>query len=214
MSCAHKMRPRAEVLKQDSGVSPEQFIFPGSDLIRRPPSQPSLKEDLREKRKQTAVKYLRKILQNKLRSNFKDLKANAWTYYNYRQQKRMKSNLMLFKVLSLLNEKMKSNKFQAMSKLKEAFYSQRLENSQSSKTNISSGGHNDGPTPSTALNSFQTSGEPISKQMLKGAKLLANILDQKLLDRKLSFWLPLRASGNQMDSMIKKLRIDFGEKVF
>lgn len=84
MSCAHKIRPRAEVLKQDSGVSPEQFIFPGSDL-RRPPSQPSLKEDLREKRKQTAVKYLRKILQNKLRSNFKDLKANAWTYYNYRQ---------------------------------------------------------------------------------------------------------------------------------
>lgn len=38
----------------------------------------------------------------------------------------MKSNLMLFKVLSLLNEKMKSNKFQAMSKLKEAYYSQIL----------------------------------------------------------------------------------------
>ena len=69
------------------------------------------------------MKYLRKILLNKVRSHLKEVRANAWTYYNYRQQKSMRSNLQLFKVLSIIQDKMKLNKFHAMSKLKEVFYS-------------------------------------------------------------------------------------------
>jgi len=41
----------------------------------------------------------------KLRDNFQDLKANAWTYYNYRLQKKMRTNMQLFKVLSMLQDK-------------------------------------------------------------------------------------------------------------
>lgn len=58
----------------------------------------------------------------KMRSYMKEMKANAWTYYNYRQQKKMKSNLQLFKVLSLVQDKMKNHKFFAFSKIKERSY--------------------------------------------------------------------------------------------
>lgn len=66
------------------------------------------------------MRLLKKLLQNKVRSHWKDLRANAWTYYNFRAQKRLRSNLQLFKVLSLVQDKMKASKFYALSKIKEA----------------------------------------------------------------------------------------------
>ncbi len=39
-------------------------------------------EELIIKKKETAAKYLRKILLGKVRQHFKEVKANAWHYYN------------------------------------------------------------------------------------------------------------------------------------
>jgi hypothetical protein len=46
--------------------------------------------------------------------------------------------------------------------------------------------------------------------------MLAYILDKKLLDNRLSFWLPFRANQVKRPNptMIKDLKIDFSEKVF
>jgi hypothetical protein len=87
-------------------------------------------ESLREKRKLTAVRYLRKILLTKLRSHLKEVKANSWTYYNQRQQKRLRSNLQLFKVMSMVQDKMKTDKFFALNKLKERYLHSSLSGNQ------------------------------------------------------------------------------------
>lgn len=42
------------------------------------------KEELKQKRKETAAKLLKKLLLDKMRSHMKEMKANVWTYYNYR----------------------------------------------------------------------------------------------------------------------------------
>ena len=39
-------------------------------------------EEMIIKKKETAAKYLRKILMGKVRQHFKEVKANAWHYYN------------------------------------------------------------------------------------------------------------------------------------
>lgn len=52
MSCALKIRPRDGAVDRYNKQEP----FPGSDGIKK------TSQELREKRKQTAVKYLRKIL--------------------------------------------------------------------------------------------------------------------------------------------------------
>ena len=47
--------------------------------------------------------------------------------------------------------------------------------------------------------------------------MLAYILDQKLLNRKLSFWLPFRAmqyENKKNYAYIKELKIDYGDKAF
>lgn len=45
--------------------------------------------------------------------------------------------------------------------------------------------------------------------------MLAYIIDQKLLDRKLSFWLPFRANQNRRSNLIiKDLKMNFGDKVY
>lgn len=44
--------------------------------------------------------------------------------------------------------------------------------------------------------------------------MLAYILEQKLTDRKLAFWLPFRASQKRTNVYIKELKIDFGNQVF
>ena len=124
LSCTRKIKPSS---KQHVAVyqnKPETFgFFPGAEFHpsrRTPiPIEEMNAEQLALKRKSTAVKYLRKILMNKVRQNFKDLKANAWTYYNQREQKKLKSKLQLFKVLCMIQDKMKGEKFQAMSKIKE-----------------------------------------------------------------------------------------------
>jgi hypothetical protein len=44
--------------------------------------------------------------------------------------------------------------------------------------------------------------------------MLAYVLDQKLLDRKLAFWLPFRANQTRRNTLNKDLKINFGDKVF
>ncbi len=41
-------------------------------------------EEIRNRRKETAVKFLRKIMLNKLRSHMRSVKSNAWGYFKYR----------------------------------------------------------------------------------------------------------------------------------
>jgi hypothetical protein len=64
-------------------------VFPGfGEHLRRThvPAQANklTKAEIKEKKKQIAVRLLRKILKTKLRENFQEVKANAWGYYNYR----------------------------------------------------------------------------------------------------------------------------------
>jgi hypothetical protein len=71
-------------------------------------------------------------------------------------------------------------------------------------------------TPSTAAQSMLQQLPIIPKSKLQGAKMLAYILDKKLLDNRLSFWLPFRANQVKRPNptMIKDLKIDFSERVF
>ena len=49
----------------------------------------------------------------------KEVQAGSWTYQNYRQQKKLRSNLQLFKVLSMVQDKIRATKFVAMARIKE-----------------------------------------------------------------------------------------------
>lgn len=53
----------------------------------------------------------------KLRTHFKDLKANAWHYHNQREQAKLKKRLQLFKVLSIVQDKMKRDKYFALMRI-------------------------------------------------------------------------------------------------
>jgi hypothetical protein len=64
-----------------------------------------------------AVRLLKKVLVNKVREHFKQIRG---TYCNHKQQKKMRATMQLFKVVSMLQEKMKHNKMFAILKIKEA----------------------------------------------------------------------------------------------
>jgi hypothetical protein len=53
-----------------------------------------------------------------------------------------------------------------------------------------------------------------SKKSLQAAQKLELVLERITLDRKLSFWLPLRAIMNKEMSMVNKLKMDYGNQVF
>ena len=56
---------------------------------------------------------------NKFRENFKQLRVNAWQNLNQRQQNKMKATMQLFKVMSMIQEKMRHQKVTAVNKIKE-----------------------------------------------------------------------------------------------
>jgi hypothetical protein len=74
-------------------------------------------EQIKERKKQVAVRLLKKVLVNKCREHFKQIRG---TYCNHKQQKKMRATMQLFKVVSMLQEKMKHNKMFAVLKIKEA----------------------------------------------------------------------------------------------
>ncbi len=94
-------------------------MFPGSNMIPKNAIQQS-PEQVRERKKQLAVRLLKKVLMNKCREHFKQIRGNAWAYYNHRQQKKMKATMQLFKVMSMLQEKIKLDKMVAVAKIKGA----------------------------------------------------------------------------------------------
>ncbi len=65
------------------------------------------------------MKFLRKIIVTKLRAVMKDMKANSWAYSTHRQQQKLKKRLSLFKVMSMIQDKIKGSKYAALSKIKE-----------------------------------------------------------------------------------------------
>ena len=48
------------------------------------------------------------------------MRTNAWTILNQKQQQKMKATMQLFKVMSMIQEKMKNQKMSGISKIKEA----------------------------------------------------------------------------------------------
>ena len=70
--------------------------------------------EIKDKKRLLAAKLLKKLLSNKMRENFHEVKVNAWKYYNYRTQKKLRTNMQLFKVLSMIQDKMKTQKLNAL----------------------------------------------------------------------------------------------------
>ena len=95
----------------------ERLLFPGSNIVPKNAIQQSA-EQIKERKKQVAVRLLKKVLVNKFRDHFKQIKG---TYCNHKQQKKMRATMQLFKVVSMLQEKMKQNKMVAVLKIKEVF---------------------------------------------------------------------------------------------
>ena len=111
-------------LSQVFGNGGAPTIFPGfGEHFRRThiPAQPQKLSsgEIKDKKKKVAVKLLRKFLNSKLRDNFQQIKANALHYQNYRTQKKLRANMQLFKVASILQDKLKSNKFSAFANIRE-----------------------------------------------------------------------------------------------
>lgn len=61
------------------------------------------------KRKKVAAKYLGKILKGKLRQHLKDFKSKTQKYFNFCQERKREQRMYLFKVMSKIQEKVKTN---------------------------------------------------------------------------------------------------------
>jgi hypothetical protein len=80
------MRPRQSQhnIAKPENNAPSFGLFPDFFPTRRLEIREQImsEEELIIKKKETAAKYLRKILLGKVRQHFKEVKANAWHYYN------------------------------------------------------------------------------------------------------------------------------------
>lgn len=90
LTCTRRPKPQPkQEVTQSFALFPD--FFPPRRLEIR--DQPLSEEDIIIKKKEAATKYLRKILTGKLRSSFKEMKANAWHYHNQREQAKLKKRL-------------------------------------------------------------------------------------------------------------------------
>ncbi|CDW85369.1 UNKNOWN [Stylonychia lemnae] len=206
---------------QNFGIHQQQQMIPVE--------QYSLEQKI-QKRQQIAASLIKKWLNNQVRKTFQVIKKDSWTHFKHRQQQNMKKSVQLIKLIGLIQDKLKTHKFQSFSKIKEHQLSiiheksnaQDSHSSQGNSKNVSSIKGTSNPQdnhisrqPTTASQSFAVQQQPkISQAKQKAIKILAFHLDQKLLDHKLAFWLPFRAHNQKTNAYIQELQIDFGQKPF